>query len=179
MTVVGPQANDCCGNFRTGWTSCAALLLPATPGGMASTTKEWNVTTQDITRLPRHIGFIPDGNRRWAVEKGLPKQDGYAFGIAPGLAQRRIAGGRRRHFGAVPFRLETVHGSPGQWHESESSCQLWMGMGSERIKRWQTAIAPGVSNRPYRALGRWAPFKWFSARSVGLCRHVFCGCILA
>lgn len=37
-------------------------------------------------RLPRHIGFIPDGNRRWAVEKGLEKQEGYAHGILPGLA---------------------------------------------------------------------------------------------
>ena len=38
------------------------------------------------SRLPRHIGFIPDGNRRWAQARGLPKEDGYAFGIAPGLA---------------------------------------------------------------------------------------------
>ncbi|MFC7515317.1 undecaprenyl diphosphate synthase family protein [Herbaspirillum sp. GCM10030257] len=38
------------------------------------------------TALPRHIGFIPDGNRRWAVNQGLHKQDGYAFGIEPGLA---------------------------------------------------------------------------------------------
>ena len=37
------------------------------------------------SRLPRHIGFIPDGNRRWAQARGLPKEDGYAFGIAPGL----------------------------------------------------------------------------------------------
>jgi undecaprenyl diphosphate synthase len=37
-------------------------------------------------RLPRHIGFIPDGNRRWAVQQGLPKDQGYAQGIAPGLA---------------------------------------------------------------------------------------------
>lgn len=36
--------------------------------------------------LPRHIGFIPDGNRRWAVERGWPREAGYAFGIAPGLA---------------------------------------------------------------------------------------------
>lgn len=33
----------------------------------------------------RHIGFIPDGNRRWAVEHGLAKEIGYAHGIAPGL----------------------------------------------------------------------------------------------
>jgi undecaprenyl diphosphate synthase len=37
-------------------------------------------------RLPRHIGFIPDGNRRWAVQQGLPKDEGYPRGIAPGLA---------------------------------------------------------------------------------------------
>lgn len=36
--------------------------------------------------LPRHIGFIPDGNRRWAVDRQLPKEAGYASGIAPGLA---------------------------------------------------------------------------------------------
>jgi undecaprenyl diphosphate synthase len=36
-------------------------------------------------RVPRHVGFIPDGNRRWAAGCGLPKQDGYAHGIAPGL----------------------------------------------------------------------------------------------
>jgi undecaprenyl diphosphate synthase len=37
------------------------------------------------TSLPRHVGFIPDGNRRWAEERGLPKEAGYARGIEPGL----------------------------------------------------------------------------------------------
>ncbi|HZX47269.1 MAG TPA: undecaprenyl diphosphate synthase family protein [Clostridia bacterium] len=36
-------------------------------------------------RIPRHIGIIPDGNRRWAMEKGLPKEMGYAKGLEPGL----------------------------------------------------------------------------------------------
>jgi undecaprenyl diphosphate synthase len=39
-----------------------------------------------LKRLPRHVGIIPDGNRRWAQRRGLPKEDGYAFGLAPGLA---------------------------------------------------------------------------------------------
>ena len=34
---------------------------------------------------PKHIGIIPDGNRRWAVEHGLSKKDGYAYGLKPGL----------------------------------------------------------------------------------------------
>jgi undecaprenyl diphosphate synthase len=37
-------------------------------------------------RMPQHVGFIPDGNRRWASARGLAKQDGYAHGLAPGLA---------------------------------------------------------------------------------------------
>ena len=36
--------------------------------------------------LPRHVGFIPDGNRRWAIGRGMSKEQGYRFGIEPGLA---------------------------------------------------------------------------------------------
>lgn len=36
-------------------------------------------------RIPKHIGVIPDGNRRWAVENGLDKKDGYDRGLNPGL----------------------------------------------------------------------------------------------
>jgi undecaprenyl diphosphate synthase len=35
--------------------------------------------------IPRHVGFIPDGNRRWAMDRGLPKEAGYAHGIDPGF----------------------------------------------------------------------------------------------
>lgn len=38
-----------------------------------------------MTRIPRHIGIIPDGNRRWAVQKGLSKEEGYDHGISPGM----------------------------------------------------------------------------------------------
>lgn len=36
-------------------------------------------------RIPKHIGVIPDGNRRWATKNGLTKDKGYAIGITPGL----------------------------------------------------------------------------------------------
>ncbi|MHC1683551.1 MAG: undecaprenyl diphosphate synthase family protein [Clostridiaceae bacterium] len=36
-------------------------------------------------RLPKHIGIIPDGNRRYAVAKGLTKDKGYNSGLDPGL----------------------------------------------------------------------------------------------
>lgn len=36
-------------------------------------------------RIPKHIGIIPDGNRRWAANKGMKKSKGYEFGLGPGL----------------------------------------------------------------------------------------------
>jgi undecaprenyl diphosphate synthase len=38
-----------------------------------------------FSRVPRHVGFIPDGNRRWAEVRGSPRREGYAAGILPGL----------------------------------------------------------------------------------------------
>lgn len=36
-------------------------------------------------RLPRHIGIIPDGNRRWAEARGMSREMGYDPGLPPGL----------------------------------------------------------------------------------------------
>lgn len=36
-------------------------------------------------RIPKHIGIIPDGNRRWASSHGLSKDKGYNSGITPGV----------------------------------------------------------------------------------------------
>lgn len=36
-------------------------------------------------RIPRHVAFIPDGNRRWAQNRGLRKEQGYASGLEPGF----------------------------------------------------------------------------------------------
>lgn len=41
-------------------------------------------------RIPKHIGVIPDGNRRWAVEHGMEKKDGYHRGLHPGLELYRF-----------------------------------------------------------------------------------------
>lgn len=41
-------------------------------------------------RLPKHIGIIPDGNRRWAVDNNRQKQEGYQYGIDPGFELYQI-----------------------------------------------------------------------------------------
>lgn len=40
---------------------------------------------------PKHIGIIPDGNRRWATEHGMEKKDGYQYGLLPGVKLLRMA----------------------------------------------------------------------------------------
>lgn len=37
------------------------------------------------SQLPRHVGLIPDGNRRWARQRGLEPQLGYLEGVKCGL----------------------------------------------------------------------------------------------
>ena len=44
-----------------------------------------------MTRLPNHIGIIPDGNRRWANGRGLKKEEGYTYGLRAGLDLLRTA----------------------------------------------------------------------------------------
>ncbi len=44
-----------------------------------------------MARISRHIGIIPDGNRRWAKGKGLNKEEGYRFGLSAGLNLLRAA----------------------------------------------------------------------------------------
>ena len=41
-------------------------------------------------RLPRHIAVIPDGNRRWAQQRGMGKEAGYAFGIQPAVEMHHL-----------------------------------------------------------------------------------------
>lgn len=36
-------------------------------------------------KIPKHIGIIPDGNRRWALQNGMSKENGYDLGLKPGL----------------------------------------------------------------------------------------------
>lgn len=45
----------------------------------------------NMKRIPKHIGIIPDGNRRWAKQNGLKKEEGYTYGLAPGLRLLKAA----------------------------------------------------------------------------------------
>ena len=42
-------------------------------------------------RIPRCVGIIPDGNRRWSVGQGWEKNQGYKYGLDPGVCAVRMA----------------------------------------------------------------------------------------
>ena len=42
--------------------------------------------------LPKHVGFIMDGNGRWAKQRGLPRSEGHKEGAK---TFRKIGGGNR------------------------------------------------------------------------------------
>ncbi len=44
-----------------------------------------------MKRIPKHIGVIPDGNRRWAKQHGLKKEDGYTYGLTQGIRLLKAA----------------------------------------------------------------------------------------
>ncbi len=48
------------------------------------------MNANSFRRLPRHIGVIPDGNRRWAVDRGMSKKEGYRFGVDAGFQMYRL-----------------------------------------------------------------------------------------
>ncbi|GAB1720262.1 MAG: hypothetical protein NTAFB09_19930 [Nitrosospira sp.] len=99
--------------------------------------------------VPRHIGFIPDGNRRWAQARGLPKQAGYAEGIEPGLSLYEICKER----GIV-----------------EASIYCFTQDNTKRPTTQKIAFtAASIEFAFYdREMGRRTPPEWFSAGAIGI-----------
>ncbi len=76
-----------------------------------------------FSRLPRHVGIIPDGNRRWAESRGAPRREGYPAGIPPGLRLLQLC----RELGieetsVYGFTKENVRRPPEQVHAFREAC---------------------------------------------------------
>src|ERR1035437_2901356 len=69
----------CYQDLATGGTGVISRGWPLSADAWKSQTKMAN------NNIPRHVGFIPDGNRRWATAHRLPREAGYVNGINPGL----------------------------------------------------------------------------------------------
>jgi undecaprenyl diphosphate synthase len=83
--------------------------------------------------LPRHIGFIPDGNRRWAQARNLPREDGHASGIAPGLTLFELC--KARGIGEVSvygFTQDNTRRAAAQTAKFRAACVEFVRLISER-----------------------------------------------
>jgi undecaprenyl diphosphate synthase len=72
---------------------------------------------------PKHIGIIPDGNRRWAKQHGMKKQDGYAYGLMPGLRllkQAKECGIEEMTY--YGFTVDNCKRPAEQFHAFQSAC---------------------------------------------------------
>lgn len=57
-------------------------------------------------RVPKHIGIIPDGNRRWALNNNLNKENGYKHGVNPGLELFKLC--QENHVEEITFYGFTI-----------------------------------------------------------------------
>lgn len=74
-------------------------------------------------RMPRHIGIIPDGNRRWADRRGLPRGDGYRPGVDAAfrvfMEMERLG---IEEISVYGFTQENVHRPPEQRRAFQQAC---------------------------------------------------------
>ena len=96
--------------------------------------------------LPRHVAIIMDGNRRWALERGLPPLDGHRAGA---VALRRITEAAAR----IGIEILTVYGfSQENWRRPAAEVGLLMELvGSFAASETRALRAQNVR---VRAIGR-------------------------
>ena len=70
-------------------------------------------TTKKFARLPNHIAFVPDGNGRWAEQRGLPRLNGHQAGA-------ENMGRMVRYLNEYPIKYVTLYGfSTENWSRPE------------------------------------------------------------
>lgn len=88
---------------------------------------------KEFARLPSHVGFIPDGNRRWAEQRGLPRRDGYAAGIEPGL--QLLDECRRLDIGEVSIYGFTQENTRRPKDQTEAYCAACVEFARQAVER--------------------------------------------
>lgn len=110
-------------------------------------------------RIPRHVGLIPDGNRRWAVARGFPKHHGYDAGLEPG--QRLLAYCRTLgilEISIYGYTMENTHRALLQVEAFQEACVRFaqqalesgaalLVIGDARSSRFPPALLPYVGSR--------------------------------
>lgn len=79
-------------------------------------------SSEDVSKVPRHVGYIVDGNRRWAKEHGLPVYEGHLAGYnaLKEVALATLAAGAE-YMSAYVFSTEN-------WQRSNEEVKKLMGL---------------------------------------------------
>lgn len=81
------------------------------------------IEAKEFSRLPSHVGLIPDGNRRWAEARGMERREGYAAGVEAGFklfqALRDVGIEEVTLYG---FTKANVHRPPDQVEAFQTAC---------------------------------------------------------
>jgi undecaprenyl diphosphate synthase len=59
-----------------------AAMIDLSKLALSGSPEELLVRRLDLSRLPRHVAIIMDGNGRWAKGRGLPRVEGHRAGVA-------------------------------------------------------------------------------------------------
>ncbi|MBN9670760.1 isoprenyl transferase [Roseibium aggregatum] len=80
-------------------------------------------------KLPRHVGFIMDGNGRWATSRGLPRTEGHRHGLQ---ALRNVI----RHAGKIGIEVITIYSfSSENWNRPETEVAFLMSLLRRFVQR--------------------------------------------
>lgn len=74
------------------------------------------------TKVPNHLAIIPDGNRRWAMERGLPTFEGHRRGFEVGIKITQAC----RNFGVHTLTFWAF--STENWERSKEEVSYLMGL---------------------------------------------------
>lgn len=85
-------------------------------------------TTEITEVVPRHLGFIVDGNRRWAKERGLPTVEGHRQGFD--VVKKVLKWCIKRGVTYVSFYLFSTE----NWSRTEEEVGYLMGMVKLKMK---------------------------------------------
>lgn len=96
---------------------------------MKVTTEPDQTGTKQETQLPQHIGFIMDGNGRWALGRGLPRARGHEEGLK---AAKRVVRGAAE--AGIPY-LSLYTFSTENWKRTPDEVKFLMGLVSKNLRK--------------------------------------------
>src|SRR6185295_13367338 len=116
------------------------LAAPGSP-------EELLVRRLDLTRLPRHVAIIMDGNGRWAKARNLPRVEGHRAGVA--AVRDTVETAARLHLEALTLYAFSVE----NWKRPRFEIWTLMNLLKEYVRKERESLVE--NDIRFNVLGRW------------------------